>query len=60
MDESGNFKWQWDSNVVYDLIYADGKKRKERINCITCVPFVFEIVHIHPHRTHQNHAIGSL
>jgi hypothetical protein len=27
-DTNGNFRWEWDSNMVYDLIYVNGKKKK--------------------------------
>jgi hypothetical protein len=27
MDQQGNFKWEWDSNIIYDLIYRDSRKR---------------------------------
>ena len=27
IDQEGNFRWEFDPTIVYDLIYADGKKR---------------------------------
>ena len=36
MDAHGNFKWEWNSNIVYDLIYADCKKRKDKLYYHIC------------------------
>jgi hypothetical protein len=29
IDAERNFKCNWDKNIIYDLIYADRKKRKK-------------------------------
>jgi hypothetical protein len=27
IDRQGDFRWEFDPNIIYDLIYADGEKR---------------------------------
>ncbi|CAF4493882.1 unnamed protein product [Rotaria socialis] len=33
-DENGSFKFEWSPNVMYELVYRDGKKQKEQRDLI--------------------------
>ncbi|CAF4619985.1 unnamed protein product, partial [Rotaria socialis] len=41
-DENGSFKFEWSPNVMYELVYRDGKKQKEQRDLIMInMVFVF-------------------
>ena len=56
-DENDKFTWNWDNNVVYDLIYSDRRKKNLRKYVITYNLFVFQQVktEFYHHRHHRHH-----